>query len=224
MKRELTGNDLKWIALVTMILDHVGVALLTPGSGIYWAARLIGRLAFPLYCFLLVEGFVHTRDVKRYLARLMVFALISELPFDLIHGPTTWVEAISRQNVYFTLTIGLATLIGYVRLQNQNQPIPAVVWCMLMSGLAWILRTDYDFAGVALICIFYRFRQEPQMRAVWGSGTLLLAISPTEWPALLDFWLISCYNGRRGNDGWKWLFYAAYPVHLLLLWMLKNIM
>ena len=240
---QLTGTQLKWIALVTMIIDHVGVALLQPGSSLYWAARLVGRLAFPLYCFLLVEGFCHTRNVGKYLGRLVLFAVISEIPFDMMNGAlvigSVWNTSLwnisawnigaggassiwASQNVYVTLAIGLVALMGYVRLQNQNQPIPAILWCVLMSGLAWWVRADYDFAGVALICIFYRFRQEPRMRAIWGSGTLLLAMSPVEFPALLDFGLMSLYRGKRGDDRWKWMFYVAYPLHLLVLGLLRG--
>lgn len=228
--RELTGTQLKWIALMTMIIDHVGVILLEPGSGLYWAARYIGRLAFPLYCFLLVEGFVHTRNVRRYFGRLMVFALISEIPFDMAHGCfraanvsawTEWLGELMRsQNVFFTLAIGLMALWGYVRLNNQCQPMMALAWCAAMCGLAWMMKADYGFGGVAWICILYRFRQEPQMRFVWGAGTLLLAISPQEWPALLDFWLFSRYHGKRGDSRYPWLFYAAYPIHLLLLYLI----
>lgn len=231
--RELTGTQLKVMALVTMVIDHIGVILLEPYSGPYWVARSIGRLAFPLYCFLLVEGFVHTGDVKKYLGRLLLFAVISEIPYDLIHGCFSmesgwdWLEFVNKlfssQNVFFTLAIGLLALIGYVRLSNQCQPVPAIAWCGLMCGLAWLLRTDYDWGGVALICMFYRFRQEPPMRFAWGTGTLLLAISPLEWPALLDFWLFSQYRGRKGNGRYQWLFYGAYPIHLLLLWVIAQI-
>ena len=231
-KTELTASDLKWIALVTMIIDHVGLLLLEPYSIPYWIARYVGRLAFPLYCFLLVEGFVHTRDVKRYLGRLALFAVISEIPFDLVHDRfrlgDSWqgflTDLVWSQNVFFTLVIGLVALWGYVRLHNQRQTELAIVWCAAMGGLAWLLRTDYGFGGVALICILYRFRQEPQMRFVWGAGTLLLAISPLEWPALLDFWLISRYHGKKGNGRWQWFFYVAYPLHLLLLWLLGKVL
>ena len=181
-----------------------------------------------------MEGFCHTSDVGKYLRRLVLFAFISEIPFDLMNG-TLRLDLLmtngrgflsslfASQNVYFTLAIGLIALMGYVRLQNRGQQIPAILWCMAMTGLAWLIRADYDFAGVALICIFYRFRQEPQMRALWGGGTLILALSPTELPALLDFGLISLYKGRRGNDRWKMMFYAAYPMHLLVLGLLRII-
>ena len=88
MNGELTGTQLKVIALVTMIIDHIGVVLLEPNSVVYWVARSIGRLAFPIYCFLLVEGFIHTRNVKKYLGRLLLFAVISEIPFDI--GAQMW--------------------------------------------------------------------------------------------------------------------------------------
>jgi len=229
LNRELTGTQLKIIALVTMIIDHVGVVFFHTYSNAYWIARSIGRLAFPLYCFLLVEGFVHTRNVKRYLGRLVLFAVISEIPFDILNGRFhIWQtleeylqELVYSQNVFFTLAIGLIALWGYVRLNNQSQPMWAVAWCVAMCGLAWWMRTDYGFGGVALICIFYRFRQEPAMRMAWGTGTLLLAIHPNEWPALLDFWLISRYHGKPGTTRCKWLFYAAYPIHLILLWQLN---
>ena len=228
MNRELTGTQLKIIALVTMIIDHVGLVFFQPYPQAYWIARSIGRLAFPLYCFLLVEGFVHTRDVKRYVGRLLLFAVISEIPFDIVNNQFHIEQTLAgylqglviQQNVFFTLAIGLIALWGYVRLNNQRQPVWAVAWCAAMCCLAWWMRTDYGFGGVALICIFYRFRQEPQMRFLWGAGTLLLAISPLEWPALLDFWLISRYHGKQGSSRCKWLFYAAYPIHLIVLWQL----
>lgn len=232
MNHELTGTQLKVIALVTMIIDHVGLVLFHPFSNVYMIARHIGRLAFPLYCFLLVEGFVHTRNVKRYLGRLLLFAVISEIPFDIVnstfHLESTWKGYLQSlfisQNVFFTLAIGLIALWGYVRWNNQGQPVWAVAWCVAMCGLAWWLRVDYGYGGVALICIFYRFRQEPAMRMAWGTGTLLLAIHPNEWPAVLDFWLISRYHGKAGTMRCKWLFYAAYPIHLILLWLINELM
>ena len=225
-KTELTASDLKWIALVTMIVDHMGVLWLGKGSALYWICRAIGRLAFPLYCFLLVEGFVHTRDPKKYLGRLLTFAVISEIPYDLVHdrlvlGPTlgeTLSNLLYGQNVLFTLALGLIALMGFVRLQNQNQPTLAVSWCVLISGLAWLFRTDCSYGGVALICIFYRFRQDPPMRMIWGTGTLLFALGWLDVTAVLDFWLVSHYHGALGSRKGKWWFYVAYPAHLLILW------
>ncbi|MCI9067722.1 MAG: conjugal transfer protein TraX, partial [Lachnospiraceae bacterium] len=84
-KKILNGRTLKWIAVVTMFIDHLGIVL-SPGvsTEVWRTMRIVGRIAFPIFCFLLVEGFYHTRDVKKYLLRLGAFALVSELPFDLV--------------------------------------------------------------------------------------------------------------------------------------------
>lgn len=122
----ISGSTLKLIAVVTMLTDHAGATVIraiwrhpavssvperyTLWSHIYAASRDIGRIAFPIFCFLLVEGFLHTRNVRKYAERLLLFALISELPFDLALKGNWYYPA--KQNVYFTLLIGLLVLIG----------------------------------------------------------------------------------------------------------------
>ena len=122
----LSGSALKWIAIVTMLIDHTGAVVIEQGAlewaGWYWvdfALRVIGRFAFPIFAFLLVQGFLHTRSVPRYLARLTAFALISELPFDLATGDC-WYDP-GHQNVFFTLATGLVTL-------------AALRWCERQKG------------------------------------------------------------------------------------------
>ena len=106
---ELTSFQLKWIAIFSMAVDHTG-ALLFPEA--MWM-RGIGRLAFPIFAFLLTEGFFHTADLYRYLARLGVFALLSEIPYDLALSGTWWNP--QRQNVFFTLFISLLLLLALER-------------------------------------------------------------------------------------------------------------
>ena len=227
-KKNLTGTQLKWIALITMVIDHVGLVLVETGTSLYWILRLIGRLSFPLYCFLAVEGFCHTRNVNRYLGRLALFAMLSELPFDLMNrrimgSPDImdmFLEGMKGQNVLFTLLLGLAALKGYVFFQNKGQQPLAVLWCTAMGGLAWLLRTDYDWAGVALVCFLYRFRQEPVQKTVLGYVTLVLGVNVTEIPAVFSFLLMNRYDGRRGDDRFRWGFYVLYPLHMLILWLL----
>ena len=128
IKTKMTGSALKWIAILTMLIDHMAAALLDPlvyggyygkmhglffGSASqstfiwYMIGRFIGRLAFPIFCFLLVEGITHTRDIKKYGARLALFALISEIPFDLALLGSLSFDA---QNVFFTLLFGIVYL------------------------------------------------------------------------------------------------------------------
>lgn len=215
----LNGTQLKWIALITMLIDHTAYMLLEPWSLLYLGMRLVGRLAFPLYCFLLVEGFVHTSDVNRYLGRLGLFALLSELPFDWMNGRLSF----QSQNVFFTLFLGLLALKGYVRLQNRNLPSFAYLWCVAMCALAWFLRSDYGWAGVALICFLYRFRENALWKTVFGYGTLLIGVNMMEATALASFLLMKWYNGKKGQTRLKWGFYLFYPLHILVLAALRYI-
>ena len=101
----LNGFTLKWIAMLTMLIDHTGMVLFPQ----YRIFRIVGRLAFPIYCFLLVEGAVHTSNWKKYVSRLILFALISEIPFDLARSGQ--IVAADAQNVFFTLSFGLLAVI-----------------------------------------------------------------------------------------------------------------
>lgn len=238
----LSGAALKYIARISMLLDHIGASCLEIGimtqwpnptgcttfaalaaadpafAPVYWtdyALRQVGRLAFPLYCFLLVEGFCHTRSVRRYAGRLGLFALVSEVPFDLAFFAAGWQPA--HQNVYFTLLLGLFAL-WWLRRYPAGGGFGG--WLRSLAGLAACaaaaecLHTDYGAAGVVLIALFYLYRSMPMSRSILAA-TVLYA-TPAAWLALpLTHW----YNGRRGRTGpvAARLFYAFYPAHLLLL-------
>lgn len=243
----LSGNALKLIATLTMLIDHIGAALIENGifGGPYrfdlaaieasaslsdwWKLdgllRGIGRMAFPIYCFLLVEGFLHTRDVKKYWLRLLMFCFISEIPFDLaiFHKVFYW----QYQNVFFTLLLGL-TALWLVRWLEDDYLSGGQIWdsgrrmvwllktCVAVGiccAAAWLLRTDYDIIGVCLIVLFYMARGNRQMQ-------LILAVMVFFWepPAILAWIPICLYDGTRGSSRWKYWFYGFYPAHLLVLW------
>lgn len=252
----LDGTQLKWIALVTMLIDHTGavvVARLLTGTSPAWLAsgydalRIIGRLAFPIYCFLLTEGFAHTRSRPRYLARLAVFALAAEIPFDLALR-NTWFYP-GYQNVFFTLALGLAAIWGLERFAGR--PALGLLAVVLAGAAAFVLKTDYGFFGVGLICVFYLFRQSPR-RSVAVAAWVLLGMplytltqyigldlqgvplwalplnavlsSIGEWPGLLSLCFINRYNGQRGGGMPKYFFYVFYPAHLLALWGIASLL
>ena len=228
-KINLTGSHLKWIAIITMLIDHIGAALLEQGilskmaEYDFWyrfddVLRAIGRLAFPLFCFLLVEGFQHTKNVKKYTLRLGLFALISEIPFDLAFNGKV-LEA-SYQNVFFTLFLGFLILIG---LRYFKEKLPShIVWLRFIVALTGIvlaacLRTDYGAFGVLLIFILYECCNSKKLQCIAGA-VLMLFSSTTGCLAFLPVW---CYNGERGKQLPKYFFYAFYPVHLCLLYVLR---
>ena len=181
--------------------------------------RGIGRTAFPIFCFVLVEGLYHTHDVKRYLLRLFAFALVSEIPFDLALSDR--ILEFGAQNVFFTLFLGLlSTALIKCVMEKQGWDMPLKLSLSVLIGIAaiwaaYFLKTDYSGMGILLILIFYVFRSDRVRACVVGYISMM-------WECLCfpAFICIYFYNGKKGN-GNKWFFYLFYPVHLLLLYALR---
>ena len=225
----LSGSALKSIAIITMLIDHIGAAvlarLMTTGGGgaylyqTYALMRTIGRIAFPIFCFLLVEGFEHTGNRKKYALRLLLFALISEVPFDLAFS-STLIE-FGYQNVFFTLFIGLLTMMGVHTIEQKLSWHPAVRGIAMAGimiagmGMAYLMRTDYAEKGVMCILVLYAFRKLRGPQILAGC----IAFCWWEFPALVAFIPIAFYNGTRGWN-MKYVFYLFYPVHLLILYLI----
>lgn len=239
IKIGISGAVLKWMAIVLMAIDHLGAMILeayvlnawgtSPLGGRFsekWQEiysfdlilRGIGRLAFPIFCFLLVEGYVHTRDVKRYAVSLSVFALISEVPFDLALRavPFYW----QHQNVYFALLLGLLTLLWMER--YRERVLIRLAGVAVGALLAEMLHVDYGAFGVLLIVVLYLTREYRIAQCVVGA--LCCAWERT---AVLAFLPILLYDGTRGRQA-KWFFYWFYPVHMLVyagigMWLLPRV-
>lgn len=222
----LSGTTLKWIAVISMLIDHTAEVLINHNAAltdpiwaqIYVLMRGIGRIAFPIYAFLLVEGFLHTRDVKKYLARMLTFAVVSEIPFDLavFHTPFYW----GYQNVFFTLFLGLLALAGEnVVHQSSGMFAGAGLWkqafvLILCVGTAQLINCDYGAFGVFFIILLYMTRYDKKTQMILGAISLIW-----ELPGILAFIPIRLYNGTRGRCGNRYFFYAFYPAHLLALWV-----
>ena len=207
----MNSFQLKVIAVITMLIDHIG-AVLVPGM--LWM-RYVGRIAFPVFCCLLVEGFYHTRNVKRYLFRLLLFALISEIPYDLAFYHTVWYPA--KQNVFFTLAIGLGFLWFWDR---EREPVFKAGLLVIAIWLAEILHTDYHGYGVLLIIMFQIIRQRNKIWMIVCGLWNFLWKSTIQYAGLLSIPIIALYNGERGNR-MKYFFYVFYPVHLIMLYLIK---
>lgn len=233
---KLSGNQLKLIAVISMLLDHVGylpvaegciIPRMTAGEPyggwwiLYCVLRMLGRAAFPIFCFLLVEGFGHTRDWRRYALRLGVFAVVSEVPFDLFakRVPVNW----ETQNVFFVLLMGLLMLkclqMMEARMRSELGLLLELTVIGLFSAAASLVRADYGYIGIMLIALIYWFRQDPVkmclMGFVWMSVTLRIFYYLPGLAA--GFLAIYCYSGQRGRGMGKYFFYVFYPVHMLLL-------
>jgi len=254
-KKGITGSTIKIIAIVSMLIDHIGAGILgrlvvTSGymevavSGdmnavLQWLAengalfytysimRMIGRLGFPIFCFLLVEGFQRTHDVKKYALRLGIFALISEIPFDLCFNGR--VLEFGYQNVFFTLFLGMLTMIAFDwiakkewaadrKLNTAVKVIFSAAALAVGAGVAHFLKTDYAAKGVLCIMVLYLFRRKKPLQIAAGCVAFLWEVT-----APLAFIPIGFYNGERGLK-MKYFFYAFYPVHLLLIWLVTMLM
>ena len=213
--QRMDGTVLKLIACLSMFIDHLGAVCFSGMMGF----RIIGRLAFPIYCFLLVEGAVHTHDMKKYILRMGIFALISEIPFDLAFYHR--LVYTGHQNVFFTLGLGLLA-IWFLEHPIEQLDIPDVLYKLLViiaAGLiAEFFNTDYGFTGIAVICVFYYLRGQPQLKYPIAA-ILLAAMGGVEVYAVLALIPILLYNGQRGQQTkvMQYGFYIFYPAHLLLL-------
>lgn len=242
-KRGITGSTLKLIAIITMLIDHIAAVVLEKiiiRSGsfnniftrafmdgdalsiIYLLMRAIGRIAFPIFCFLLVEGFLHTRNVWKYAFRLAVFALVSEIPFDLaIHAEAFY---FGYQNVFFTLLIGLLVLIGIKtvseKLDKSNIVLSNIAQIIIVVvGLvaAELLKTDYSGLGVLTVVVMYLLRKN-HVVSMLGGCVVLTMLNLFEIVAFLDLIPVWLYNGKRGLK-LKYVFYIFYPAHLFILYL-----
>ena len=231
-RRGLSGTALKGIACVTMLIDHIGASCLENGflsapaapaglAALDLVLRLIGRLAFPIFCFLLVEGFVHTHDVKKYIGRLLLFGIVSEVPFDLAFFRTPF--ALEHQNVYWTLALGVLAMAG---LKHFEKPDGSASWkgllCAAGCTLAALLAcTDYDGIGVLIICALYLTRGDRKRQCIVGA-----VLFAWELTAPLAFVLVWFYNGQRGRctPAMQKVFYWFYPVHLSVLAAVTNLL
>ena len=227
--RGISGSWLKLIAVISMLIDHtashvfrgmdwayycffqIGHHEITP----YFLMRgVIGRWAFPLFAFLIVEGFLHTHDRKRYGINLAAFALISEIPCNLVHANKFFYPG---QNVFFTLLLGYLGLCVIERYRDDMKKLAQYLIPLFLLSI--VLRSDYGCAGFGFILLIYLLRSNKLLMSIVGSGAL-----PNTFFAGMAFIPIWFYNGERGFVKGKFLkyaFYWFYPVHLLVLYFIK---
>lgn len=217
---------LKSVAVCSMLLDHTLKML-------WWDAPVslyvLGRLAFPLYAFLLVQGAKHTRNMGKYMLRLAIFALISEIPFDLCFGrePFDWYA----QNVFWTLLLGLLAIWSYEEADRRGALWAGIIAMIVALRLGDMLQVDYESPGVGCILFMY-FAGKTSHKGLqlvlcglgiaWaGAFSLLFGGNLLQLCALLALIPIGLYNGQKGRQGPRFLWYGLYPLHLLLLWLLQ---
>jgi len=216
----LSSFSLRCLALVCMVLDHAGLAFF-PDIG---AFRCIGRLAFPLYCFLLTQGYLHTRSRLAYGRRLLFLALVSEVPFDLLIFASPICAA--EQNVLFSLLLGLMAL--YAADTLKARPVYAWFAVMAVCVCAMAANVSYGWLGPALCMAAYFGKNNRRRLAISVLGLLGLYSASLALSGVAASWVLVSlcaplsllpmllYSGRPGPRAraLTFLFYAAYPLHL----------
>lgn len=237
-KYGLSSNALKIIAMIAMALDHHAVIVINNGMlygfrpeyyqmaieteegasllVLYHIFRFIGRIAFPIFAFLLVEGFIHTRNFRKYLLRMLLLACISEPIFDIaIYNQFPY---LGEQNVCFTLSLGLITM--YLIRKYMLHPEFKWFFIILSAGLAELLNLDYGAYGIMIISLMYMYKDRRKISE--GVPAVLSAIVSHEYygAGVLAFPFIHFYSGRKGRMKLRWIPYIFYPLHMLIFFIL----
>ena len=239
---DLSAAALHILAMTFMLMDHLWATLL---SSQMWLTH-VGRLAFPIFAFLAVEGYFHTRSFKRYAQRMLLFAVLSEVPFDLMYGGTVFYPV--HQNVIWTLLLGLLGIRLMEAVRAKGMRWAYVLTCAAVVALGYVIgmlsMVDYYGVGVLTVFVFYFFRERRwwallgQIAALYwlnvellGGQMFLLTLFGREMElceqglallALVPIWL---YRGRQGHHSkvFQYACYAFYPVHMLVLSLLLRI-
>ena len=223
----INGAQLKYIAFASMFIDHFNKAIITPfltGTGpmviITTIFDILGRIAFPIFAFMVVEGFFKTKSRWSYLRNLLIFAVISEIPYDMFQSAefvNTW-----SQNILWGLALGLFTIMVIDKLKDYIKKRPlwifvSILIVVLSSLGSMLISSDYEYYAIIIIYLYYLFYD----KRLLASGLSYLVIIK-EIYAILGFATVLFYNGEKGKQN-KIFNYLFYPVHLLIFGIIRMV-
>ena len=225
--QKINGAQLKYIAFASMFIDHFNKAIITPfltGSGplnvITSIFDILGRIAFPIFCFCIVEGFFKTKSRWKYLRNLLVFATISEIPYDMFQS-AVFINTRS-QNILWGLALGLFTIMIIDKLKEKIKKRPvwifvSIIIVALSSLGSMLISADYEYYAIIIIYIYYLFYDKRLLASSLGFLVIIKEIY-----AILGFATVLLYNGEKGKQN-KVFNYLFYPVHLLILGIIRMV-
>ncbi|CAD5899685.1 Fimbrial assembly protein fimC [Carnobacterium maltaromaticum] len=242
MTKKLDSFHLKLIAIIAMLINHIGSGfkLFEYSNELYFFTELVGKLTFPIMAFLLVEGFHYTKNIKKYASRLAIFWIVSIYPFHLLHLPNSSFSPTELvNNIFFTLLMGLILIVLYEKTNNVYLHILLVI----IFSLATIM-SDWNLFGVLMIFGFYRIKDAKLSKIIPPLYTTVIMfvmmlighlVSPSSVPISIvistlgilgTIPLLLNYNGQRGySPTWvKWGFYLFYPLHMIILIIIRGLL
>lgn len=227
----MTSFILKIIGILTMLCDHTGDSFI----GYFSFLNLIGRIAFPIFAFQVVQGYTHTHCFKKYALRLFIFACISQIPFMLFLS--TFYDSFYL-NIFFTLFLGIICLYGFEKIKNKHL---GTLFALFICIIAHFIEVDYGAYGIAIIFLFYIFNTFfPNKKGIMCLTFAFITtakylpdiiLCPSVAYVYISCIIFTCislipictYNGKQGPKA-KYLFYAFYPIHLLILYIFNIIL
>ena len=231
MPKLLNNTQIKYLAAFFMLLDHLALIVLPEQNLIYFFLRSIGRLAAPIFFWGISEGAWHTKNEKKYLVKILIFALAFQLIYMQVLGESINLINIflSYKNIFFTLALGLAAII--VIKKNSESKVLMLISILLFPILGQIINVDYGWYGVLTIIFFYIFRKDNLKLIIaiilsnaghffFNIGKLPLIWNSIQLLSILSLFIIFLYNGERGK-GSKYFFYVFYPAHLIILYAIS---
>lgn len=233
VRRGLTGNQIKWIAIVCMLIDHIAWAFVPFASAAGQVMHVFGRITAPVMCFFIAEGYAHTRNVPRYAFRLGLFAVLSQFPFTLFESGkfqfVDWSAGNETLSVIYTLFLSLLAVWVWDTVKNR------LFRGVIVAGLCLLaLPGDWMFFDILFTLVFWIYRGNFKKQAIGFIFAAVLeeilsiffsiAAGSHVYSQLFQLGVLLClpllaqYNGERGGGRYaKWAFYIFYPVHLLIL-------
>ena len=241
MKQRLSATQLKTLAIIAMTVDHTAIIFADKHSLLYYFMRMFGRLTAPIMVFLLTEGYRHTRNRKKYLARLFMFAGISQpIYFLFVYGrmPENAAEFLLHWNVMFSLALGLLVMVLFD--SEKIQTAPSMILLGILISLAHFGDWSYLIPAWTIIFFCYYKRDNKKMIVLFALASVTLqtlvylrefdsfALFSFQYGTLFSLIPISMYNGQRGNVCHKklnrWFFYIFYPAHMIVLMIIQAIL
>lgn len=220
MKPSLNNTQIKWLAILSMTIDHTAIILQHHiPDNLYEIMRHIGRPAYPIFIYMLVEGFFRTHNRKKYLTKLLLFACLSEPACDLMDfmKPVNF----NSQNVLFGLSLGIIAM-----MLLETNTLPGILITCILPIIAQATHIEYGGFGILTICTMYYVAKENKgylqnakaFQLLLGFTPLIIySINyPTELYFLFVIPILLCYNGEKGS-GNRYFFYIYYPLHKLIL-------
>ena len=234
-------SALQIIAMLTMLIDHIGFVLIKNGKLfgyntalwenaltlpeankwliLYRICRMIGRISFPIFAFLIVEGFRKTSNLFKYMLRILFLALISEIPYDMmVFNELFTYRCLEVQNVLFTYFMGLQML-ALITLVTRISEILTIFVAIIFGIICYILRVDYAIEGIILIYGFYIFRSDINLKCIIALiVTFAFTLQNNFGAGILSVIFIYFYDGQKGYINLKRIPYLFYPIHMLVLY------